>query len=666
MKGQKNQFQSLKFKVFPYLCSPYQHSRATHMRIIKKLDIFILKQFSLLFAGTFFICLFIFMMQFLWRYVEDLIGKGLSFAVLAKFFFYAAMTLVPISLPLALLLASLITFGNMGERLELLAMKAAGVPLLRILRPVFLFSIAVSMGSFYFQNVVAPESSKQLAALLYSMRQKSPELEIPEGIFYNEIPGYNLFVERKDMETGMLYGIMIYTQGTNFDDTQVVIADSGRIQATAEQMHLKVTLYDGQRFRNMQNTGSALDKSTVPYLRETFKKEVELIPFDNNFSVMDAELFNDNAQTKGLRSLSHGIDSINHFLDSMGNAQYDQYSYTFLTQTRLDGRADSAALEKKVVEEPLDLDTVYAQLSDVDRGRATRQALERVRSGQTQTEMLRDFSYYNNRSLRIHKLERHKKFTLSLACLIFFFIGAPLGAIIRKGGLGVPVVVSVLIFIFYYMVNVTGEKLAKSGEWDITFGLWLSSMVLAPIGAWLTWKSNQDSAVFNVEAYQRFFRRLLGLRMKRAIIRKEVIMNEVEPARMVGELQQFSDDCSAYVSSHNLLRMPSYFRIFFSYEPDTAVIGLSDRLEALVEELSNSRDNRIIGALNEIPILAPDAHTRPFRRPRLNTLVGILFPVGIILWIRLWRYRLRLWRDMEQLRKQCAYIIERLKIEGNN
>ena len=280
------------------------------MRILKKLDIFILKQFCLLFAGTFFICLFIFMMQFLWRYVDDLIGKGLSMEVLGKFFFYASMTLVPISLPLALLLASLISFGNMGERLELLAMKAAGIPLVRILRPVFTFVIAVSIGSFYFQNVVAPESSKQLAALLYSMRQKSPEMEIPEGQFYNEIPGYNLFVEHKDVETGMLYGVMIYTQGSNFDDTQIILADSGRIQTTAEQMHLKLTLYDGERFRNMQNTGGALDKATVPYMRETFKKEVDLIPFDNNFSVMDANLFNENAQTKNLAMLNRGVDSI--------------------------------------------------------------------------------------------------------------------------------------------------------------------------------------------------------------------------------------------------------------------------------------------------------------------------------------------------------------------
>ena len=478
------------------------------MRFIKRLDIFILKQFGLLLAGTFFICLFIFLMQFLWRYVDDLIGKGLSIDVLAKFFFYASMTLVPISLPLALLLASLISFGNFGERLELLAMKAAGIPLLRILRPVALLSIVVAGGSFYFQNVIGPESAKQLAALLYSMKQKSPEMEIPEGQFYNEIPGYNLFVEHKDMETGMLYGIMIYSQGSNFDDTQIVLADSGRIQTTEEQMHLQLTLYDGERFRNMQNTGSALDKATIPYMRETFKKEVDLIPFDNNFSVMDAELFNQNAQTKNLTMLNRGIDSISHYLDSTGHDQYRQYSYGFLKQTRLEGRSDSALLVQRTTESPLEYDSIVAQLNDNERAQAARIALDKARSGESQTQILVDYNYDINRSLRIHQLERHKKFTLALACLIFFFIGAPLGAIIRKGGLGLPVVVSVLIFIFYYMVNVTGEKMAKNGEWDVAFGLWLSTLVLTPIGGWLTWKANQDSVMFNLEAYQQVLKRI--------------------------------------------------------------------------------------------------------------------------------------------------------------
>ena len=219
------------------------------MRIIKRLDIFILKQFCLLFAGTFFISLFIFLMQTIWLYMDDLIGKGLSVWVLAKFAFYAAMTLVAVALPLGILLASLISFGNLGERLELLAMKAAGIPLVRIILPVICFVVLLACGSFYFQNVIGPESSKRLYALIYSMRQKSPELEIPEGIFYNNIPGYNLFVEHKDVESGMLYGIMIYTQGQGYDNTQIVLADSGRLQSTADQMYLRLTLYDGERFR---------------------------------------------------------------------------------------------------------------------------------------------------------------------------------------------------------------------------------------------------------------------------------------------------------------------------------------------------------------------------------------------------------------------------------
>ena len=519
----------------------------------------------------------------------------------------------------------------------------------------------MSVGSFYFQNVVAPESAKQLAALIYSMKQKSPEMEIPEGQFYNEIPGYNLFVEHKDMESGMLYGIMIYTQGNGFDDTQVILADSGRIQTTADQMHLKLTLYDGERFRNMQNTGSAMDKATVPYMRETFKEEVDLIPFDNNFSVMDAELFNDNAQTKNLDMLNRGIDSIAHYLDSTGRDQLRQYRYGFLQTTQLSGHWDSARIADEAAARAVDFDTVYASMAETERARVARLALDRATSGVSQTALMEDYNFGVNRSLRVHKLERHKKFTLSLACLMFFFIGAPLGAIIRKGGLGVPVVVSVVFFIFYYMVNISGEKLAKSGDWDVTFGLWLSTMVLAPIGAWLTYKANQDSAVFNVEAYQRFFRRLLGLRLHRNITRKEVIMVDPDYERLKPELQQFAKDCYDYVHTHRLHLMPNYFKVFFRYEPDTRVIQLSEHLETIVEELGNSSDNRIIGALNEMPFLVPDAHTRPFRRPKLNILVGMLFPVGIVLWIRIWRYRLRLWRDLEQLQKQCKYIAKRLE-----
>ncbi len=271
-----------------------------------------------------------------------------------------------------------------------------------------------------------------------------------------------------------------------------------------------------------------------------------------------------------------------------------------------------------------------------------------------------EISTFNNRVLRTHQLERHKKFTLSLACIVFFFIGAPLGAIIRKGGLGLPVVVSVIIFILYYIVNHFGEVMVKNGTMDPVFGSWLSTMVLAPIGGWLTWKSNQDSAVFNWEGYQRFFRRFLGLRQHRNIAMKEVIMEDPDYERLLPELQQFSADCSTYVQQRRLYQIPNYFRVFFRYEPDTVVMELCERLEALILELANSSDIFILSTLNDMPIVAPDAHTRPFRNARRNMIVGVLFPIGIILWIRIWRYRLRLWRDMEQLQKQVGFICQRI------
>lgn len=273
------------------------------MKFIKKIDIFVFKAYSLLFVGTFFICLFIFMMQFMWRYVDELIGKGLTLDVLAHFFYYAGLTLIPMSLPLAILLASLITFGNLGERFELLSMKAAGIPLIRILQPIIIFNILLCIGSFYFQNVTGPEAQKKFYTLIYSMKQKSPELEIPEGIFYSEIPGYNIFVEKKGKENGMLYGVMIYSTTDGYEDAQIVLADSAELKTTADEKHLMLTMYAGERFRNMQAQGNMMARANVPYMRETFIQETDLIPFDNNFNMMDANVFSGSAQTKNLREI---------------------------------------------------------------------------------------------------------------------------------------------------------------------------------------------------------------------------------------------------------------------------------------------------------------------------------------------------------------------------
>ncbi len=631
------------------------------MKIIKKIDIFILKSYLLLFAGTFFICLFIFMMQFMWRYVDELIGKGLSGEILAKFFYYSGLTLVPMSLPLAILLASLITFGNLGEKFELLSMKASGIPLVRILQPVFFFVIVVCLGSFYFQNVIGPEATKQLASLIWSMKQKSPELEIPEGIFYNEIPGYNLFVEHKDKKTGMLYGVMIYSTTGGYNDAQIVLADSARLQSTADKMHLRLTLFNGERFRNMESqNGQNVLRANIPYMRESFISEVDLIPFDGNFNLMDANLFSGNAQTKDLREILHGIDSLRHDLDSVGHYVAGNTMQNYLRKSLPVGQKDSMSIIRQAKDSRTPLDSIYNNIPEEQKVSAWKTALTRARTVNSEYDY-RSYSTSNmNESLRKHYIEAHKKFTMALACLLFFFIGAPLGAIIRKGGLGVSVVISVIIFIFYYMVNVGSEKMAKTGEWNILSGVWLSSAILLPIGLFLINRANKDSVVFNVEGYRNFFQRLLGLRTSRRLNRKEVIINDPDYPALVGKLQRLTDDCKLYATRGKLYSIPNYWTLFFRYREDRVAIDLNERLEAIVEELHNTRDNVILARLNDLPILVPDAHTRPFHNARRNMAVGIFLPLGLFFWLRIWRYRLRLWHDMQQIHKLGTQIRERI------
>lgn len=633
------------------------------MRLIKKLDIFILKTYILLFAGTFFICLFIFLMQFVWRYVEELVGKGLSWDVLAKFFYYSSLMLVPISLPLAVLLASLISFGNLGERFELLAMKAAGVPLIRILQPVFFFVLLVCGASFYFQNYIGPEANKQLATLVWSMKQKSPELEIPEGIFYSEIPGYNIFVERKDRENGMLYGVMIYSMSDGYEDAEIVLADSARLQSTADKMYLKLTLYNGERFRNMETKSGNMFRANVPYMRESFISEVDLIPFDANFNMMDASLFSGDARTKNLQEVICGIDSLEERSDSVGRYVAKNTMKVYMAKDIPSGTPDSLQIVQRVSEKKESLDSIYARLADEKKLAAWKTALNRSQTMQAEYDYHALTSESTNSMLRRHRIEAHKKFTQALACLLFFFIGAPLGAIIRKGGLGVPVVISVIFFIFYYIVNMGGEKMAKTGQWDVISGVWLSSVILFVIGMFLINRANKDSVVFNIEGYRAFFQHVLGLRAKRRINRKEVIIHEPDYSDIYMRFGALVQDCRSYTNRARLHRMPNYWRLYFRFREDHEVIDFDERLEKLVTELHNSRDSVILALLNELPILVPDAHTRPFHNARKNVFVGLFLPLGIIFFFRIWRYRLRLWNDMQQIQKLGTQINDRITKE---
>ena len=629
------------------------------MKIIKKLDIYIIKGFLQLFAGTFFICLFIFVMQFLWKWMNDLIGKGLTIDLLAKFFWFSSLTLIPMSMPLAVLLASLISFGNLGERFELLSMKAAGIPLIRILMPLIIVATLICGGSFYFQDKISPYATRELSRLAWSMRQKSPELEIPEGIFYSEIPGYNLYVEHKDPETGMLYGVMIYTNANSYNDTQIVLADSGRMQSTSDKMHLKLTLWGGERFRNMDAQQGSMLRANVPYMRESFVQEVDIIPFDGNFNLMDADLFSHNAQAKDRDEIQHSIDSLSHLADSSRHAIYAGVQQWHMRKVIPAGRRDSLSIVEEATKMPT-IDSIYMAMQDEQRLKAWRGALNHAETmlGEYQFRALETGD--RNLNLRKHRIEWYKKYTMSLACLLFFFIGAPLGAIIRKGGLGVPVVVSVIIFIFYYIVNQAGENNAKVNAWTVESGTWLSTFVLTATGIFLTHKANSDSVVFNIEGYRNFFMRLLGLRASRKLNRKEVIINDPDYTTLPQRLGELSEFCVECRKTMHLRRIPNYIDIFFSEGQDKHAAMLSERVEALVDELHNSRDNVIIMYINEYPVINPSAHTRPFDSKRLNMIVGLFLPLGILFFLRIWRYRLRLRLDLRNIERINTLIAERI------
>ena len=324
---------------------------------IKKLDIFVLKSFSLLFAGTFFICLFIFMMQFLWKYVDEMVGKGLEMTVLAQFFFYSALTLVPASLPLAILLAALITFGNFGERFELLAMKAAGISLIKIMRPLIIFIIFICGVSFYFQNVIGPKAETKLWTLLISMKQKSPELDIPEGVFYDEIDGYNLYVKKKDRKTGMLYNVLIYNFEKGFENAQIIKADSGRLEMTADKHHLYLHLYSGEQFENLKSQN--MNQRNVPYRREAFREKHAIIEFDSNFDMADEGIMSGQSNSKDMQMLQASIDSMQVRNDSVGRAYYEEaINGTYKAASNLK-KSDSLNIEKADLA-AYDVDSLYS------------------------------------------------------------------------------------------------------------------------------------------------------------------------------------------------------------------------------------------------------------------------------------------------------------------
>lgn len=571
-----------------------------------------LSRFLPLLVMTFFICLFIVLMQFLFRMIDDLVGKGLGLDVLGELFFYAALTMVPTALPLAVLLASLMVFGNLGEKLELTAMKAAGISLFRIMRPLIVLMVAIAVGAFFFQNYVLPVAQSKMWTMMFSVRQKTPEVEIPVRSFYDDIPGLNLYIDRKNPETGMLYGMIIYDMTRGNDNARVILADSGRFSFTEDKTRLFLHLYRGEMFENLnENSGGIVTGGYMPFRREEFADKQIYLMFDANFNRMDESGIRSQYVGQNVSQLRHSIDSIGRQVDSIGDIYAADLLVTPVVGTnRYAMSLDSAG--KRVVEAMppteaeqraaaksfrYNLDSVFTSPSPAYAKTYVTQALNDARRQRQEFEYRALMLTEQAKLMRRHDIEMQRKFTLSIAVLVFFFIGAPLGAIIKKGGLGTPLVISVFLFILYYIIDNSGYKMARDGKVDVWIGIWLSTFALLPLGIFFTRKAVDDSAVFNIDAYKNLLNRLRGHRPKRSLAVKELIMNDVENERATEMLASFLGEIQSVKA--RLAAKPAPVRPFCL----NAARHLREPLNNLVEYLSNSPDIFVINLLNKYPFV---------------------------------------------------------------
>ena len=443
------------------------------------------------------------MMQFLWLYIDELVGKGLSLKVILEFLGWGAATLLPLSLPLATLLASMMTLGTMGENNELLAIKAAGISLYRVLIPLAVVCGMVSVGAFFISNDLIPLAYNKIFTLRDDIGKTKEEIKIPTGTFYNGIDGYILRVKDRNDETGMMHDVMVYNHTSNKGNTSLTLADSALMKMSEDKSFLTFTLYNGSNYEET-NTKKYRD-TTLQLQKIDFAKQEILIPLENYaFQKSDTSRFDDEVKSMNLKQLKHGQDSIGRLSDT---AQFNNVKSFLTSRTlRFSKQLDSAGRASRntpfVPEEGITWKDLQANIKAVEKAKSNAEEMQ-----MTLTSYSRE-TYHYVFTLRRIDIEILKKFALSVACLIFFFIGAPLGALIRKGGLGTPAIISVLFFVAYWVIDISGTKLARDGAVNPFTGVFISSYILVPTGMYLTWKAINDSSVFNMDTLKSLWRKL--------------------------------------------------------------------------------------------------------------------------------------------------------------
>ncbi len=474
---------------------------------MKRLHWYIIKSFIGPFFVTLVISLFVLLMQFLWVYLDELVGKGLDFSIILEFIVYTMAMLMTNALPLAMLLASIMTFGDLGENNELLAMKAAGISLYRIMKPLLVLSLFISIGSFYFYNQVIPVSYKKLIALMQSIRQLKPEMIVKPGVFSNDIDNYSIKVGRKSADGNMLYDIMIYDHTEDKGNVTVIVADSGTMKITKDKKYMILNLFSGQTHSELQSRDR--QKLTYPARTDHFKKQsIYTVLQGMELERKDESIYRN--QNKALRNdqITYFVDSMNRELERqrIDHALMINYISTLTTNVFKLARKDTTPNPEIKLLAYMDLDSILQKSSSSLRieiiNGAINSARNNVRTIKQSDEIITDYK----RNLNRFEIEWHKKYTFAIACLVFFLIGAPLGAIIRKGGLGAPLVISVVLFIFYWVTTTTGEKFARESVGALWQGVWFGTFIFLPAGLFLTYKAANDSVVFNVNAYADFFK----------------------------------------------------------------------------------------------------------------------------------------------------------------
>lgn len=482
---------------------------------MKKLDKFVLKSFTGPLILTFFIVLIILILQFLWMYVDELAGKGLELKILAELLFNFSLSFVPTALPLAILLAALMTFGNMGEFSELTALKSSGIPLHRIMRPLIILIAFISVISFFFSNNVLPYANRKARTLLYDIRRKRPDINIQAGTFNNDIEGFSIKITSKDPETNRLDRLFIYDHRDNRGNTSVTYSDSGYMRITPDETALVMVLFNGYSYTDLDEKNVTASERKYPFRKDIFKEQTIVLPlsgFDLERSEID--LFKSNSAMLNISQLTYFIDSLNNRYRTRVNIQLNEFNNTklyteryFAEKSHPESRAFSIRGPgvKKIV---LNAREAYDTLPIIDKRTVIGVAIQSLKDGSNYLMQKKESLQSEVRHIKRYEVDWHRKFTLSFACLVFFFIGAPLGAIIRKGGLGTPAVISILFFVVWYVISLSGEKLVEENLISTFAGMWAASYILLPAGLFLTYKASTDSVIMNVDTYLTFFKKI--------------------------------------------------------------------------------------------------------------------------------------------------------------